>query len=196
MKSYIDRCCYYDVELVCGICQDLLINPHILTCGHVFCLKCIQNSRRVVTNPNCPYRCETAEKEYVFIPCVHNMVQKLDMRCECGELYPLKDESTHRQTCFDSQFDDEEESSDSNWDWETTRRELEDAINPQTPTLAEHIRLTPEHVRNEEVLVQMNDLMNWETMDRVINWSPISDNTRRRIEYLNNIGRYDFRDIE
>lgn len=64
-----DRPAWVETELKCGICHEWMTNPHsVITCGHTFCLECIDNSFcHSYTCPLCRSR-PHAPREFLFAP--------------------------------------------------------------------------------------------------------------------------------
>lgn len=64
-----DRPAWVETELKCGICHEWMTNPHsVITCGHMFCLECIDNS--FCHSYTCPF-CRSrphAPREFLFAP--------------------------------------------------------------------------------------------------------------------------------
>ena len=69
-----------DEELLCGICTDLLREPHSCRAGHTFCKECI--STWLVRKQTCPIDRETLTAETLTrVRTVENLIQKLPVRC-------------------------------------------------------------------------------------------------------------------
>ncbi|OUS48504.1 hypothetical protein BE221DRAFT_189807 [Ostreococcus tauri] len=64
-----DRPMWMESELKCGICHEWMTNPHsVITCGHTFCLECVDNSFcHSYTCPLCRSR-PSAPREFLFAP--------------------------------------------------------------------------------------------------------------------------------
>jgi len=62
----------------CPLCLEHLYKPHTVSCGHVFCGRCIAVLQK--TNSSCPFRCPADELRPSPLPQVSRMLEVNDHR--------------------------------------------------------------------------------------------------------------------
>ncbi|XP_059139714.1 uncharacterized protein LOC131927859 [Physella acuta] len=93
-----------DVELICGICKNVLDKPMETSCRHVFCTECINQALdEQLKCPLCRKKCRRRNLKEV-LPLVQNMINKLTMKCSnfdkgCTDLISLEKYLDHNKIC-------------------------------------------------------------------------------------------------
>ncbi|XP_053327997.1 RING finger protein 151 [Spea bombifrons] len=92
-----------DHDLLCSICRGVMKCPVMISCGHIFCRKCIlQWLKRQQTCPCC--RTEVKGKLYVLMHKLKRKISRLQVKCPneqngCPALFPLLRSEEHTESC-------------------------------------------------------------------------------------------------
>ena len=93
-------------DLECPICQDIVSEPLLTSCGHLFCRECYNNKGR---DPQCP----VCRQTHTTVPDnrTNRLVKSLRVRCVnhqygCKWVGDLSDEVQHRTTQGSCQFEE------------------------------------------------------------------------------------------
>ncbi|XP_077305508.1 RING finger protein 151 [Lithobates pipiens] len=92
-----------DDDLLCSICHGVLRCPVMVSCGHIFCRKCIlQWLKRQQTCPCC--RTEVKGKLLVQMHKLKKRINRLQVKCPnegqgCPAIFPLLRTEEHAESC-------------------------------------------------------------------------------------------------
>ncbi|XP_023220811.1 E3 ubiquitin-protein ligase RNF125-like [Centruroides sculpturatus] len=88
-------------NIKCPICLDVYVDPVILTCGHLFCMKCIKNTNNITkTCPMCRCPISNIKKRDDRVKEVKNIMASHYAICHsCGETTVLSRLREHVTAC-------------------------------------------------------------------------------------------------
>ena len=88
-------------QYTCLICQNIFSNPiKLAKCGHNMCSTCINDYSASQSQLNCPL-CRTPfqHSEIIHDNNLNNNMMNITVKCDCGQLMPLNQYSSHSDNC-------------------------------------------------------------------------------------------------